>query len=350
MSQAPQYLPGHIFAIDNSRSGRSPIKTARLDAELTSISNSIEALRRNLAAIQTDQGNVIISAISLTADAIAIIAGAVGVVVGPIGPTGLQGIQGIQGNIGPQGVQGIQGVIGIQGFIGGQGPQGLSFEPDAIGTFAQRSNFDVQQQGFSYLANDLAMIYFRIGLSGWSAGIGWGQGPTGATGATGAAGAAGASGATWRTGATVPVNTLGVDGDLYLKTDTADVYKRASGAYGVTANIRGTAGLQGPAGPIGPPGGTGSVGASGVQGPIGPQGAQGPQGPQGPTNSAAETALRLSNLFFQGSGQEITDNFNPTGFATYQRFARIKQGTGIIVSRDTDGSILISIASGGGGA
>ncbi|MGH8123923.1 MAG: hypothetical protein ACREPT_14270, partial [Rudaea sp.] len=76
-------------------------------------------------------------------------------------------------------------------------------------------------------------------------------GATGATGAAGSAGSAGANGATWRTGSGVPSNSLGVDGDLYLRTATSDVYQRASGTYSIVANILGATGSTGATGPSG---------------------------------------------------------------------------------------------------
>lgn len=49
----------------------------------------------------------------------------------------------------------------------------------------------------------------------------------------------------WLTGSTVPAPTLGVDGDMYLRTTTSDVYKKASGAWTLVANIRGAQGATG---------------------------------------------------------------------------------------------------------
>ncbi len=61
-------------------------------------------------------------------------------------------------------------------------------------------------------------------------------------GATGAAGANGTNGSVWRSGAGVPSNGLGVDGDYYLKTTTGDVYFRSGGTYSIAANIKGADG------------------------------------------------------------------------------------------------------------
>ena len=109
---------------------------------------------------------------------------------------------------------------------------------------------------------------------------------------------------TWRSGSTVPVNTLGVDGDFYLQTATFDIYQKKSGSYGVVMNIRGPQGPTGPkgdtgdVGPAGPQGPKGDIGNTGATGPAGPTGAtgltgatgpQGPAGPQGPKGDIGNT-------------------------------------------------------------
>lgn len=71
-------------------------------------------------------------------------------------------------------------------------------------------------------------------------------GNTGATGATGANGADGAPGSVWRTGAGIPSNGLGINGDYYLNTASGDVYLKSAGTYSVVANITGPAGDPGP--------------------------------------------------------------------------------------------------------
>lgn len=75
----------------------------------------------------------------------------------------------------------------------------------------------------------------------------------------------------FRSGAGVPSNLLGKDGDQWLNTTTGDVYARQGGVYTLTGNIRGPAGstgptgnpgVQGPPGPAG--GGVSSIGTSGA--------------------------------------------------------------------------------------
>lgn len=66
------------------------------------------------------------------------------------------------------------------------------------------------------------------------------QGIQGVAGATGATGAAGTNGATWYSGSGVPESGTGVNNDYYFRTDTSDIYKKVSGAWGSPiANIAG---------------------------------------------------------------------------------------------------------------
>ena len=78
------------------------------------------------------------------------------------------------------------GVTGKFTFVipqGARGEQGRSFNPDARGTFAQRTTYDTMPEGFSFLAIDLGEIYFREGAAGnWSAGAQFAKGDKGDTG------------------------------------------------------------------------------------------------------------------------------------------------------------------------
>ncbi len=58
MSQAPLYTPITDFSTDelNNAGGRSTVGTAKVDAEFTNISSSVNALRNNLELIQRDDG------------------------------------------------------------------------------------------------------------------------------------------------------------------------------------------------------------------------------------------------------------------------------------------------------
>jgi hypothetical protein len=81
--------------------------------------------------------------------------------------------------------------------------------------------------------------------------------PTYSAPSPGPTGAVGVNGSTWHTGAVLPADALGVDGDFYLKTDDSFVYRKASGTWAFNSDLRGSQGATGPTGPAGPQGLTG---------------------------------------------------------------------------------------------
>lgn len=97
-----------------------------------------------------------------------------------------------------------------------------------------------------------------------------------------AEGAPGADGATWHRGSGAPAGALGAVGDLYLRTDTGDVYeKTGASTWTQVANLTGPTGAAGAAGPAGATGDTGPQGDQGEQGETGPAGADGADGADG---------------------------------------------------------------------
>jgi hypothetical protein len=104
------------------------------------------------------------------------------VVAGPEGP---EGSQGIQGETGPQGkaatvsigtvTTGLPGTDATVENVGNDNaavlnftiPRGSAFKVDATGLLADRSQYDSEQEGFSYLATDNGNVYIRQG-AGWS--------------------------------------------------------------------------------------------------------------------------------------------------------------------------------------
>ena len=56
-------------------------------------------------------------------------------------------------------------------------------------------------------------------------------GPAGPAGPAGATGPAGVAGTKWHWGTDVPADTLGVDGDFYLRMPQGDVYNKAGGHW-----------------------------------------------------------------------------------------------------------------------
>lgn len=91
-------------------------------------------------------------------------------------------------------------------------------------------------------------------------------GPQGPVGAQGATGPAGANGYNILQGSGAPLAGNGIDNDSYVNTSNGDVYKKSSGAWTLTGNIKGPQGIQGIQGPIGPTGNTGAIGATGATG------------------------------------------------------------------------------------
>lgn len=187
------------------------------------------------------------------------------------GETGQQGEQGITGPVGPEGPQGIQGETGPQGDQGEAGPagpigpQGL---PGLDGLNGQNGADGLDgSDGLSAYE-----VWVNLGNTGtesdFIASLTGPKGEAGPPGEQGAQGPPGPGGSAsqWRTGSAVPSNSLGVDGDLYLNTETGDVYQLNGGSYSIIANI---------SGPIGP------QGEQGIQGESGPQGIQGETGAQG---------------------------------------------------------------------
>jgi hypothetical protein len=118
------------------------------------------------------------------------------------------------------------------------------------------------------------------------------QGPQGERGAAGVdgkdgergpEGPAGAPGSVWRRGSGEPANSLGVDGDFYLDTDTEAIYVRVAGGYVFVADLAGHDGEDGLDGRDGDPGKDGAVWRSG------------PGTPSTGTGADGDYYLRVSN-------------------------------------------------------
>lgn len=133
------------------------------------------------------------------------------------------------------GSRGLTGNTGAQGPQGPPGPVPRSFANDAA-LLASTPRFVGELATLQ--DNHSIFVATAATLAAWTKAAG-DPGPTGSPGPTGP------PGATWRTGSGVPSNGLGADNDLYLRTDTGQVYKKTSGAYSSIADITG---------PDGPPG------------------------------------------------------------------------------------------------
>lgn len=346
MPQPPLYEPTHIFANDTGLPGREPVLVADLDFQLARASESIVALCKNLELIQNDDGTLRTGAITSLAFAASLLqelATMIGLAYGPQGPQGDMGPTGPQGAEGPTGPQGIQGDVGP---TGPQGPIGLSFEPDVTGLLAGRDDYDGEGIGFSYLAFDVARIFFKnSGASGdWTVGVPWGQGPQGPAGPQGPTGPQGAAGSpglnprgAWSSAITYAKGDVATsDGSAYAALQavpigtpiTVSTYWQVLAQKGAA----GAAGAQGPAGPAGSPG---------AQGPQGVPGPQGLQGPAGPASYDATSALYLRNYgYTDPSGYQVA--YVGGGPAMY--FRSLFPGTGIAYSYNGNGSLVISAA------
>jgi hypothetical protein len=210
--QAPAYNRTKNFTENN------PDRTdhAALNAELDNAAESINALRANLDLLQKDDGtleNAIIGLANLTEDAIL-----------ALRVPGAQGIQGIQGERGIQGIQGIKG------------DTGASFDADVRDIFANRSLYNLQPKGFSFLAIDTGNLYFKVSNTSadWSPAFTYGKGDkgdTGAQGIQGIQGIQGLQGVKGDTGATGAPGANGADGAVTSidgTTKTASLVGRTS--------------------------------------------------------------------------------------------------------------------------
>ena len=106
----------------------------------------------------------------------------------------------------------------------------------------------------------------------------------------------------FRSGTANPDNSVGKDGDFYLNSANFDVYKKASGAWAKTGNIKGATGAQGPKGDTGATGAQGPKGDTGATGATGPKGATGATGPQGPAGEAFTIAKTYASISAMNSG------------------------------------------------
>ena len=160
MPQAPAYDRTKNFINDN------PDRTdhAALNAELDAVAVSINALRDNAALLQNDDGtlkNALVSVASLSTEVLNLMTG-----------TDVLTIEGPKGDV------------------------GASFNANIKGLEVERPTFADQPKGFSFLAIDTGLLYFKLSATpgDWSTGYPFGIGPAGPTGAAGADGADGADG------------------------------------------------------------------------------------------------------------------------------------------------------------
>lgn len=222
MPQAPQYNRTKNF---EENSGDRTDHSA-LNAELDDVSKSVNALRANQAFLQNDDGTLREGVV--TRDAVS--------------DELMQALRGPMGQAGPQGQQGPVGATGPQGQAGAAGPVGASFDADAMDLFAERALYDGQPKGFSFLAMDTGMLYFKLsGVSAdWSPGFQFGKGETGAAGPQGPEGPEGPQGIQGLRGEQGEQGPAGADGDdgIVIAVDTAVKSASLIGRSRVTAQLK----------------------------------------------------------------------------------------------------------------
>jgi hypothetical protein len=213
------------------------------------------------------------------------------------GPTGIQGQTGIQGNTGVQGITGNRGTVW---FDGAGAPSGLIGQNGDFYIDNLTSNYYQKQGGSWIFQGTFAGATGVQGLQGITgAGIQGGTG-VGAQGVTGSQGTTGVNGlgAIFLTGTGVPSNSIGIDGDIYIDTNTSNWYLKQSGSWVFQGTFLGATGVKGATG-VGSPGAPGSTGVEGVTGPsggvqgtTGVQGQTGLQGIQGTTGVQGQTGIQ----------------------------------------------------------
>lgn len=88
----------------------------------------------------------------------------------------------------------------------------------------------------------------------------------------------GAGGMRFISGEGEPGSDVGAPGDIYLDTDSGDLYKNSNGTWAVEINLKGDQGSPGKNGSDGEQGPSGEDGADGKQGPAGSDGKDGADG------------------------------------------------------------------------
>lgn len=147
----------------------------------------------------------------------------------------------------------------------------------------------------------------------------------------------GPPGSAIRAGSGAPVDDGIMPGDLWVDTDTGDLWEWST-AWALVGSIlgpQGPTGATGPQGDAGPAGATGATGAQGETGPQGPTGAQGdtgPQGPQGeqgiPGESGATTLDGLTDVDTTGAVEADVLGFDGTGWVPVAQTGGIDMWTG----------------------
>lgn len=192
---------------------------------------------------------------------------------GPVGPAGATGATGATGAVGPVG----------PGGSSGSGPGLYSGTTLPGSTLGRDGDFYLNFTDRQIVGPKAGGVWPSMGIS--VVGAAGATGTAGATGATGATGAPGAAGTSLLSGAGLPSNAVGGNGDYYINTTNSSLIgPKAAGAWPVFGvSLMGPAG---PAGATGAPGIPGTPGAPGAPGSAGTPGAAGTTGAAGPAGTS----------------------------------------------------------------
>jgi Collagen triple helix repeat (20 copies) len=195
------------------------------------------------------------------------------------GTNGSSGLKGDKGNDGINGINGTNGSNGIVGQNGSNGANGVNGTNGKDGTqLVLTSGTPVNTLGVD---NDLYIDKNNYNLYKKVSGAYVFQGTL-----------KGADGLSFHSSNTNPVNSFGYNGELFYNITSYDVFKKVNGVWTLVSNLKGVKGdtgaqglqgVQGVAGLMGLTGATGAQGLQGTQGASGQAGAQGNQGQQGNT-------------------------------------------------------------------
>ncbi len=188
MAQAQTYSRSKDFSENNV----DQVDLPAINAEFDNLGSVVNTINANLQQIQADDGGLLDESIGLE----------------KLTPEAREALQGKDGK------DGVDGKDGEDGAPGERGPQGVSFEADAQGLIAERSLYDAQAEGFSFLAIDEGKLYWKLSraIGDWSQPAEFGQGPEGPQGPQGPKGERGLPGNDGAKGPQGPQGEPGEDG------------------------------------------------------------------------------------------------------------------------------------------
>lgn len=188
MAQAQTYSRRKDFAENNP----DQVDLASINAELDTLGSIVNDINANLQLLQGDDGQLRNESIELE----------------KFSPEAKAALQGADGK------DGAPGADGKDGADGERGATGASFVADSKGLISERSIFDSQAKGFSFLAIDEGKLYWKLSSDSgdWSEGFEFGQGPEGPRGPQGPQGERGLPGNNGTRGPEGPQGDPGKDG------------------------------------------------------------------------------------------------------------------------------------------